>query len=93
LPFVGKITGHFLPIFPLSLLEVCRVVVGVGAPGGAKGDFQSRDCTISLHGYSTSEGTSTLDELSLVVEEPFDGNSTVVPSVTGIGLQIYFKIF
>jgi hypothetical protein len=37
------------PQFPLSLLEVSHVVVGVGggAPGGASGNFQSRVSTIS----------------------------------------------
>jgi hypothetical protein len=38
---VGKITGHFSPIVPLSLLEFSRVVVDVGAPGGASGNFHS----------------------------------------------------
>jgi hypothetical protein len=38
---VGKSTGDFSPIVPLSLLEVSRVVVDVGAPGGASGKFQS----------------------------------------------------
>jgi hypothetical protein len=57
-PFVSKITGHFSPIVPLSLLEVSLVVVGVRAPGGASGNYQNRTRTISLHGYSTSGGTS-----------------------------------
>jgi hypothetical protein len=39
---VDKITGHFSPTVPLSLLEVSRVVVDVGTPGGATGNFQSR---------------------------------------------------
>jgi hypothetical protein len=29
------------PQFPLSLLEVSRIVADVGAPGGASGNFQS----------------------------------------------------
>jgi hypothetical protein len=49
-PFGGKITGHFSPTVPLTLLEVSRVVVGVGAPGGASGNFQSRASKISLRG-------------------------------------------
>jgi hypothetical protein len=44
--------------YPLSLLEVSRVVVGVVESGGARGNFQSRACLISLHGCSTSGGTS-----------------------------------
>jgi hypothetical protein len=44
----SKITGHLSPTVPLSLLEVSRVVVDVGAPGGASGNFQSRVNTISL---------------------------------------------
>jgi hypothetical protein len=32
--------------FPLSLLEVSRIVADVGAPGGASGNFQSRVSTI-----------------------------------------------
>jgi hypothetical protein len=44
----AKFTGHFSPIVPLSLLGVSRVVVGVGAPGGTSGNFQSRARTISL---------------------------------------------
>jgi len=34
----------------------------------------------------------TPGELPVVGEEPFDGNSNAVPSVTGIGLQINLKI-
>jgi hypothetical protein len=45
--FTAKLTGHFSPIVPLSLLEVFRVV-GVGAPGGTSGNVQSRARTISL---------------------------------------------
>jgi hypothetical protein len=56
-PFV-TITGHFSPIVPLSLIEVSRAVVGVGAPSGASGNFQSRARTISLNDCSTSGGTS-----------------------------------
>jgi hypothetical protein len=41
MPSFGKITGNFSPMVPLSLLEVSRVVVDVGAPGGASGNFQS----------------------------------------------------
>jgi hypothetical protein len=44
----AKFIGHFSSIVPLSLLEVCRVVDGVGAPGSTSGNFQSRSCTISL---------------------------------------------
>jgi hypothetical protein len=57
-PFFGKITGHFLPTVPLSLLEVSRVVVDVGALGGASGNFQSRASTISLQDCGTSGGAS-----------------------------------
>jgi hypothetical protein len=57
--FVGKITENFSPIFPLSLLEVSRVVVGVEAPGGASGNFQSLAGTINLHGCSTSGALAT----------------------------------
>jgi hypothetical protein len=45
--FVSNITGHFSP-----LLEVSRVVVSVGAPGGKSRKFQSRARKISLHGTS-----------------------------------------
>jgi hypothetical protein len=48
LAIVGKITGHFSPTVPLFLLEVSRVVVEVGTPGCASGNFQSRVSTISL---------------------------------------------
>jgi hypothetical protein len=43
---------------PLSLLEVCYVVVGVGTPGSASGNFQRLASTISLHGCGTSGSTS-----------------------------------
>jgi hypothetical protein len=68
-PFVGKITGHFSLTVPLSLLEVSRVVVGVGAPGVASGNFQSRARTISLHGCSTSGGISNLGPIEEEEEE------------------------
>jgi hypothetical protein len=56
--FVGKSTSYFSPTVPLSLLEVSRVVVDVGAPGGAGGNFQSRASTISLKGCGTSGDVS-----------------------------------
>jgi hypothetical protein len=40
------------------MLGVSRVVVDVGAPGGASGNFQGRVSTISLHGCGTSESIS-----------------------------------
>jgi hypothetical protein len=46
------------PQFHLSLLEVSLVVVEVGAPAGASGNFQSRVGTISLQGCGTSGGIS-----------------------------------
>jgi hypothetical protein len=45
------------PQFPLSLLQVCRVV-GMGTPGGTSGNYQRRARSISLYGCSTSGGTS-----------------------------------
>jgi hypothetical protein len=44
---VGEITGHFLPIVP-TFPGRGRVVVDVGVPGSASGNFQSRVSTISL---------------------------------------------
>jgi hypothetical protein len=57
-PFVGKITGLFRLQFPLSLLEVSRVVGDVGPLGGASVNFQSKVSTISLNGCVTSGGIS-----------------------------------
>jgi hypothetical protein len=54
----AKLPAISHPKFSLSLLGVCRVVVGVGAPGGASGNFQSRASTISQHGCSTYGGDS-----------------------------------
>jgi hypothetical protein len=57
-PFDGKIADHFSLTVPLSLLEFSRVSLGVGKPGVASGNFQSRASTLNLHGCSTSEDTS-----------------------------------
>jgi hypothetical protein len=54
--FSAKLLAISRPQFPLSLLGVSRVVVDVGAPGGASGNFQSRASTISLYGCGTSSG-------------------------------------
>jgi hypothetical protein len=54
----AKLLAISRPQFPLSLLGVSCVVVGVGAPGGAIGYFQSRASTISQHGCSTYGGAS-----------------------------------
>jgi hypothetical protein len=41
-PFFGKITGHFSPtVLPFPFVEVVAL-------GGASGNFQSRDGTVSL---------------------------------------------
>jgi hypothetical protein len=45
---MAKFTGHFSSIVPLFLLEVSRVVEGVGPPGCISRNFQSRVRTISL---------------------------------------------
>jgi hypothetical protein len=47
-PLSAKLPVIAHPQFPLPLLEVCRVVVDVGAPGGESGNFQSRVSAISL---------------------------------------------
>jgi hypothetical protein len=54
----AKLPAISRPLFPLSLLEVSRVVVGVGAPCGASGNFQSRASTNSLHGCCRYGGAS-----------------------------------
>jgi hypothetical protein len=46
------------PQFPVSLFGVSRVVVGVGASGGASGSFQSRARTVSLNCCGTYGGDS-----------------------------------
>jgi hypothetical protein len=69
---VGKITSHFSPTVPVSLLEVFCVVVDVGAPGGASGNFQSRVSTISLHGCGTP-GDDSLRGPTEVEEEEEEG--------------------
>jgi hypothetical protein len=58
LPLSAKLLVISHPQFPYSLLEVSRIVVDVGASGGASGSFQSRVRTISLHGCGTSGGDS-----------------------------------
>jgi hypothetical protein len=55
---VDKITGHISPTVSLSLLGVSHVVVDVGAPGGASGNFKNKVSIISLHGRCTSGGIS-----------------------------------
>jgi hypothetical protein len=66
------------PQFPLSLLEVFRVVVDVGAPGGASGNFQSRVHTISLQDCGTSRGVSRWD---LTEEEEEEENKYHSPHI------------
>jgi hypothetical protein len=46
--------GTFCPQFPLSLLEVSRIVGDVGASGSTSENFQSRVRKISLHGCVVS---------------------------------------
>jgi hypothetical protein len=50
----AKLPDISRPQFPLSLLEVSRVVGDVEAPGGTSVNFQSRVNTISLNGCGTS---------------------------------------
>jgi hypothetical protein len=58
LPLSAKLPVISHPQFTLSLLEVSHIVVNMGVPGGASGNFQSRVSTISLYDYGTSEGNS-----------------------------------
>jgi hypothetical protein len=73
---VGKITVHLWPTVPVSLIEVSHVVVDVGVPGGASGNFQSRVSTISLqaavHSWASVAGALPEEE-----EEPLDTCFTV----------------
>jgi hypothetical protein len=55
---VGKITGNLAPKVPLSLLEVSRVVLDVGATGGVSGNFQSRVSIINLMAVVNCGGVS-----------------------------------
>jgi hypothetical protein len=57
------------PQLPLSLLEITRFVGGVGAPGGANVNFQSRVNTLSLQGCDTSGGISLRDRREEEEEE------------------------
>jgi hypothetical protein len=47
-PLSAKLPVISHPQFPLSLIEVSRIVIEVRAPGGANGNFQSRVSAISL---------------------------------------------
>jgi hypothetical protein len=68
--FSAKLPDSSRPQFPLSLLEVSHIIVGVGMPGGGSGNFQSWARTISLHGCSTSGGTSHRGPIEEEEEEP-----------------------
>jgi hypothetical protein len=61
------------PQFPLSLLEVSRIVTDVEAPGGASVNFQSRVSTISLNYCSTSGGISLRGPIEEEEEEEEEG--------------------
>jgi hypothetical protein len=45
----AKLPAISCPQFPLSLLEVSRIVTDMGAPGSASGNFQSQASTTSPH--------------------------------------------
>jgi hypothetical protein len=59
-PLSAKLLVISRPPFPLSLLEVSCVVVDMGAPGDASGNFKSRVSTISLQGCGTYPGHQPL---------------------------------
>jgi hypothetical protein len=71
-PLSAKLPVISRPPFPLSLLEVPRVVVDVGAPGEASGNFQSRVSTINLqavvHSGASAAGAFPEEEEEYVIQ-------------------------
>jgi hypothetical protein len=75
----------------LSLLEVSRVFVDVGTPGGASGKFQNSVSTISLQGCGTSGGVSrrTLPEEKEVTIFNIIYNCTIFINLQSLWFQLF----